>query len=51
MFVPGEGGVCRTRGKSVSPSCRGVVRFAKVLTGRSFLSGGEGTFDRQSRGR
>ena len=51
MFVLGWGGVCSTRGRRVRHSCRGRVRCAKVLTGRCFLSRGEGTFVHKSRGR
>ena len=50
MFVLGAGAACKTRGKRMRPSCRGKVRRARASIGRCFLSGGEGTFVRQSKG-
>ena len=47
----GGGGAWRTRGTRVRPSCNGRVRSACGSTRRCFLSGGEGTFVRQLRGR
>ena len=51
MSVPGGGRVCSIRGRRESPSCSAVVRCARASTGRCFLTGGEGTLVRQSRGR
>jgi len=51
MFAPGWGGVCKTSGRRVRPSCRGRVRWARASTGRCFLIGGEGAFVFQLRGR
>jgi len=51
MSVPGGGRVCNMRGRRESPSCSGKVRCARASTGRCFLTGGEGTLVRQSRGR
>ena len=51
MFVPGQGGVLRTRGKRESPLPRGIVRHARALIGRCILSGGEGVGVPRSSGR
>jgi len=51
MSVPGGGRVCSTRGRRESPSCSGRVTCVRGSTRRCFLTGGEGTLVRQSRGR
>ena len=51
MVVPGGGGVCRTSGRRLRPSCGGRVRCVRASTGRRFLIGGEVTFVRHLRGR
>jgi len=43
--------VCKNRWKHVRPSCRGRVGSARAPIGRRFVSGREGTFVRQLRGR
>ena len=51
MLAPRGGGVCRTSGMRVRPSCRGRVRCARASTGRCFPKGGEGVLDFQLKGR
>jgi len=48
---PRGGGVCKTSGRRLRPSCRGRVRCARASIGRCFLMGGEGVFVFQLRGR
>jgi len=50
ISVPGGRGAYKTRGNRVRPSRRGRVRWAKKLTGRCFLSGGERTYESQLSG-